>query len=41
MSMVRRKLGVFVTNKVCRNAKRFVLKKLEEQFMKDFRVLNN
>lgn len=37
-SMLRRELGVFVTNKACKNTKRFVLKKIEEQFIK---VINN
>ena len=34
-------MGVFITNKVCRNAKNLVIKKIEEQFREDFKVLNN
>lgn len=40
-SMVKKELGVFVTNKVCINAKGLVVKKIEEQFREDFKVLNN
>ena len=40
-AMVRRELGVFVSNKVCKNAKSLVLKKIEQQFKEDFMVLNN
>lgn len=40
-AMVRAQLGVFVTYKVCRNAKSLVIKKIEEQFIEDFKLLNN
>lgn len=41
MRLVRKYLGVFITNMVCRNAKGLVLKRIEEQFMEDFRVLSS
>ena len=31
-AMVRRELGVFASNKVCRNAKGLIFKKIEQQF---------
>ncbi|XP_039127844.1 uncharacterized protein LOC120263931 [Dioscorea cayenensis subsp. rotundata] len=40
-AMVRKELGVFITDKVCRNARSLVIKKIEEQFKEDFKVLNN
>lgn len=39
--MVRRELGVFVTSKVCRNARGLVLIKIEKQFKEDFKILNS
>ncbi|XP_039146523.1 uncharacterized protein LOC120283834 [Dioscorea cayenensis subsp. rotundata] len=39
--MVRKELGVFITNKVCRNAKGLVLRRIEEQFKHDFIHLHN
>ncbi|XP_039138799.1 uncharacterized protein LOC120276135 [Dioscorea cayenensis subsp. rotundata] len=39
--MVMAQLGVFITNKVCWNAKNLVLKKIEAKFIEDFKVLNN
>ena len=39
--MVRRELGVFITDKVCRNSKAFVVRKVEQQCRDDFMVLNN
>ncbi|XP_039131855.1 uncharacterized protein LOC120268592 [Dioscorea cayenensis subsp. rotundata] len=39
--MVRAQLGVFITSKVCRNAESLVMKKTEEKFREDFKVLNN
>lgn len=41
MTMVRKDLGVFITSKVCKNAKSLVVKKIKEQFWEGFRVLNN
>lgn len=40
-TMVRKELGVFISDKVCRNAKSLVLRKLEKQYKEDFLVLNN
>ncbi|XP_039132316.1 uncharacterized protein LOC120269096 [Dioscorea cayenensis subsp. rotundata] len=40
-ALVRKELGVFITNKVCRNARDLVLKKIEQQFKEDFGVINN
>lgn len=40
-ALVRKETGVFVTDKVCKNAKRLVLKKVEQQFIEDFKVLNS
>lgn len=40
-AMVRKELGVFITNKVWRNTKSLVLRKTEEQFKKAFMTLNN
>ena len=39
--MVRKELGVFITNQVCMNAKVLVIKKVEVQFREDFKALNN
>lgn len=39
--MVRKELGVSITNKVCKNVKGLVIKKIKEQFWEDFRVLNS
>lgn len=36
-SMLRRELGVFVTNKLGRHAKGFMLKKFKKQFIEDGR----
>lgn len=40
-TLVRKNLRVFISSKVCRNAKAMVLKNIQEQFMEDFLVLNN
>lgn len=40
-AMVRIELGVFISDKVCRNAKAIVLRKLKKQFKEDFLVLNS
>ncbi|XP_039135770.1 uncharacterized protein LOC120273202 [Dioscorea cayenensis subsp. rotundata] len=40
-AMVRKELGVFISDKVCRNAKAIVLRKLKKQFKEDFLVLNS
>lgn len=39
--MARRELGVFNSNEMCRNAKILVLKKIKEQFIDNFTILNN
>ena len=39
--MVRRELGVFITDKVCRNSKAFFVNKVKQQFKDDFMVLNS
>lgn len=40
-AMVRKDLGVFISNNVSRNDKTLVIKKIEAQFWEDFRVLND
>ena len=40
-ALVRRELGVFITDKTCKNVRRLVLRKIEQQFVEDFKVLNN
>ncbi|XP_039126939.1 uncharacterized protein LOC120263096 [Dioscorea cayenensis subsp. rotundata] len=40
-ALVRKETCVFVTDWVCKNAKRLVLKKVEQQFIEDFKVLNS
>lgn len=40
-ALMTKKLGVFITNKVCRNARDLVLKKIEQQFKEDFGVIHN
>lgn len=32
---------MFITNKVCKSTRCLVLKKIEQQFMEDLKVLNN
>lgn len=34
-AMVRKEIGVFISNKVCRNAKAMVVKQIEQQFKED------
>ncbi|KAM0942842.1 hypothetical protein DsansV1_C14g0131651 [Dioscorea sansibarensis] len=38
--MVGKEIGVFISNKVCRNVKEMVAKRIEQQFREDFGVLN-
>lgn len=40
-ALVRRELGVFIGDKVCRNAKRLAIRRIKQQFIEDFVVLNN
>lgn len=40
-ALARRNLGVFVTNKVCRNARELVFKIFKKYFKEGFRILNN
>lgn len=40
-AIVRKELGVFITDKVCRNASSLVIRRIEDQFKEDFKVLNN
>lgn len=40
-ALLRKDLGVFISTKVCRNAKAMVLKKMEKQYQDEFLVLNN
>lgn len=41
MTKVRKEFGVIIISKVYRDAKCLVIKKIKEQFLEDFRVLNN
>ena len=38
--LVKKELGVFITDKICKNARCLVLKKTKKQSIEDFKVLN-
>lgn len=40
-ALAKKNLGLFISNNVYKNAKCLVLKKIKQQFIKDFKVLNN